>query len=109
MIMEFRDYLINQGLNPEIADDAHDVVHGKNDSNAELSLKHKLQWMDDETHDYSGEIIDMYRDWQLKVNEITYDEWELRMEVDWPHLPESNEVSKAEIYAKMQELNGNKS
>jgi len=104
MIMELCEYLVGAGWNTDIADEAHDAVVGKSDLLAELSIKHKLQWMDDEEHDYTGNIIDTFREWQLDVGEITQDEYRLRCQVEWPHLPDSWEVSRAEIMAAQKRV-----
>lgn len=102
MIQDFYEYLIQEGLSPDIADETSIAIIGLDDVSSELVIKHKLQWMDDKDHDYSGEIVDMFRKWQLAVNEISLEEYRERCKVNWPHLQGHQEQSRMAIYAGMK-------
>jgi len=66
MIEELRDYLIRYGYNGEDADEIHDAYY---DGGIEKAVK-SFQWADDETHNYSGELLDVIEDWQKEVGEV---------------------------------------
>ena len=61
---------MRHGVDEELA---HEIdIAAYNDE--EHGIIHVTDWMDDEEHDYSGEFVQMYRDWQVEVGEREADD-----------------------------------
>ena len=70
MIEELVEYLIRYGWQDEAAQAiAHAYSVGSPSRKAALAI---VKWMDDETHDYSGELDDCITQWRWEAGEDEY-------------------------------------
>lgn len=69
MIEELNEYLIRHHWSEDIADDAA-TAYGDAPFNAwREPVTQAMKWMDDDEHDYTGELCDHIQAWRIEVGE----------------------------------------
>ena len=69
MMQELRDFLVGQGLSADIADDVHDAYASSSERDWIDNVWRATEWMNDDEHDYTGEIQGMIQSWREQVGE----------------------------------------